>query len=283
MKIYLFTTGFSATTLERVTLLEAACQQRGLACEVLESTTADRLALPELRPGDALYNVTRDGLRLEETLWRPGVATFYAGDRPPRGLQDTTRWLPDHTRAGLEQPRTVAHATADRALLTRYVAYLGGFPLVLKVADGAFGIGVMRVDSEPALLSLVDYLAAVGADFILRQYIRGAHTARLMVIGDQVVGALEYDMPPNDFRTNAEAALPPRLMRFSPEVEALAVAAAQTIGVEMAGVDIMFDQAGKAFLLEANLRCGFATFPKLGLDVPGMMVAYLATKAERLR
>jgi hypothetical protein len=282
MTIYLLTTGFWSVTLGQTALLEAACQQRGLPYVALESTTANRLALPELQPGDALYNISREGLRMEEELWRPGVATFYAGNRPPRGVEDTTRWLADHTRAGLAQPRTVVHATADRALLTGYVEYLGGFPIVVKVASGMRGIGVMRVDSWPGLFSLTDHLAATNTEFILRQYIDGASAGRLMVIGDQVVGALEYDIPPDDFRTNAAAGLPPRLTRFAPEVEALAVAATQAIGFEMAGVDVILDHSGQAYLLEANLRCGFATFPKVGIDVPGMLVEYLAAKAERM-
>ncbi|MGI4875550.1 MAG: ATP-grasp domain-containing protein [Janthinobacterium lividum] len=282
MTFYLLTTGFSANTQERAALLQAACQQRGIACVALETSTADRLALPELRPGDALYNATRDGMRLEELLWRPGVATFYAGDQPPRGIQDTTRWLAAHTRAGLPQPRTIAHPTADRALLVRYVDYLGGFPLVVKVAGGTLGTGVMRADSWPALLSLVDYLVATGTEFMLREYLESTGSGRLMVIGDRVVGALEYDNLPTDFRTNAAGGPPPRLTRFAPAVEALAVAATQAVGAELAGVDVLLDQAGRAYLLEINLPCGFATFPKLGVDVPGMLVDYLTAKAKRL-
>ncbi|MDO7886645.1 hypothetical protein [Hymenobacter cheonanensis] len=49
-------------------------------------------------------------MRLEEGLWRPDVATFYEGAVSPHSIQDTTRWLPGHTRAGLLQPRTIAHA-----------------------------------------------------------------------------------------------------------------------------------------------------------------------------
>ena len=282
MTFYLLTTGFSANILERAALLEAACQQRGLACVHLETSTADRLALPELRPGDALYNATRDGMRLEELLWRPGVATFYAGNQAPRGIQDTTRWLAAHTLAGLPQPRTIIHPTADRALLTRYVEHLGGFPLVLKVAGGTLGTGVLRADSWPALLSLVDYLVATGADFILREYLGSAGSGRLMVIGDRVVGALEYDNLPTDFRTNAAGGPPPRLTRFTPEAEALAVAATHAVGAELAGVDVLLDRQGGARLLEINLPCGFATFPKLGVDVPGMMIEYLTAKAARL-
>lgn len=281
MTFYLITTGFSANTLERAALLEAACQQRGIACVTIESTTADYLALPVPQPGDALYNATRGGLRLEELLWRPGVATFYTAGQP-LGLQDTTRWLAAHTLAGLSQPRTIAHATADRALLTSYVQHLGGFPVVVKAAGGTLGTGVMRVDSHAALLSLADYLVATGTDFLLREYLEAAGTARLMVVGNQVVGALEYDNPPADFRSNAAPDLHPRVISVSAAAEVLAVAAVHTAGVELGGVDLLFDQQGCPQLLEMNIPCGFATFPKLDIDVPGLMVDYLTAKAARL-
>ena len=283
MTCYFLTTGFSANTQERAAQLEAACQQRNIPCVVLESTTADHLNLPFLLPGDVLYNVTRGGVRLEEYLWRPGIATFYTGPVPPHNIQDSTRWLAAHTLAGLPQPRTIIHPTADRALLTRYVEHLGGFPLVLKVAGGTLGTGVMRVDSWPALYSLTDFLVAQGTDFILRQYLESSAVGRLMVIGKRVVGALSYTNPPDDFRTNAAAAPLSQLTQFAPEVEALAVAAVWSAGAEMGGVDILLDPQGRPYLLEINIPCGFATFPRLGIDVPGMLVDYLATKAERLR
>ena len=282
MTFYLLTTGFSANTLERAALLEAACQQRGLACVHLETSTADRLALPELRPGDALYNATRDGMRLEELLWRPGVATFYAGNQAPRGIQDTTRWLAAHTLAGLPQPRTIIHPTADRALLTRYVEHLNGFPIVLKVAGGTLGTGVMQVDSWPALLSLVDYLVASGADFILRQFISANSSIRLLVIGSQVIIATEDDNPLNDFRSNS-IPLPQRSRRrvgVTETLAALALSAVQAVGVEFGGVDIVLGATGQPYLLEMNFPCGILAFDEFGVDVPGRMVKYLADKAH---
>jgi hypothetical protein len=283
MTVYLLTTGFSGNTLERASLLEDACRQRNVDCIVIESTTSDRLTLPTLKCGDALYNATRHGLQLEDLLWRPGVATFYANGRAPRGIQDTTRWVADHNRAEISQPRTIVHATASRILLEKYVDFLGGFPIVLKVAGCTLGTGVMRADSWPSLLSLVDYLVATGTDFILRQSLPGSGSFRLMVIGEQVVGTLQYDNPVHDFRTNASSESHPRLVQTHAESAAVAVAAVQAIGMELGGVDIMVDQDGKPYLLESNIPCGFATFPKLGVDVPGLMIDHLINKSERLR
>ena len=123
---------------------------------------------------------------------------------------------------------------------------------------------------------------ATGTDFILREYLDGAGVARLMVVGERVVGSLVYDNLPNDFRTNAAPELHPRLIQYPPELEALAVASVWSVGAEMGGVDVLLDKQGQPYLLEMNMPCGFATFPRLGIDVPGMLVDYLIVKAARL-
>lgn len=282
MTTYFIITGFSDETRERAALLEAACRQRGIVCTTMESTTADRLALPTLRPGDALYNATRGGMRLEELLWRPGVATFYNAGQPPRGIQDTTRWLAPHARAELPQPQTINHTTADKELLEHYAAHLGGFPLVVKVAGGSRGTGVMRVDSLPALFSLTDYLASSGAEFVLRQYINSDGVVRLFVVGSNVVGTLKNPNRHKDFRTNLGLENEFALTSVSEEVQQTAIQAVHAVGVELGGVDMIIDRAGKHFLLEMNFPAGFAKFPSLGVDVPGRIVEHLAAKAARL-
>ena len=260
MILYILSTGFSPNTLERTELLEDACRQRDLCYRTIESGTVDRLALPSLVRGDALFNATRGGIRLEEFLWRPGVATFYLEGRPPLGIQDTTRWLAAHALAGLVQPKTIVHATADRKLLSGYVDFLGGFPIVVKVAELTLGMGVIRVDSWTSLISLADFLFSSGTDFILRQYIDGTGSVRLMVIGNRVVGALEYVNPPGDFRTNAGHDMQPQPITCAPKVEALAIAAVNLLGAELGGVDIMFDREGTAYLLNESASAALQPF-----------------------
>jgi glutathione synthase/RimK-type ligase-like ATP-grasp enzyme len=101
-----------------------------------------------------------------------------------------------------------------------------------------------------------------------------------MVIGNEVVGSLQYDNPPNDFRTNASDDSHPRITKFGSDVEHIAVSSVRSAGMELGGVDVIFRPDGKVYLLEMNMPCGFATFPKLGIDVPGMMVEYLLMKAK---
>jgi hypothetical protein len=115
-----------------------------------------------------------------------------------------------------------------------------------------------------------------------RRRVAHGHHAHLGWHPVEIVGSLEYDNPPNDFRTNASDESRPRVTQFDSHVEAIAVSSVRSVGMELGGVDVIFGPGGKIYLLEMNMPCGFATFPKLGLDVPGMMVDYLLAKSKRV-
>jgi hypothetical protein len=279
MKLCILVNGRSANSLERSEFLVCAARALPIEVEVIDFNTANRCALPELRKGDALYNASRGGLRLEDWLWRPGVTTFWQKGITPRALQDTTRWIPFHDRAGITQPRTIPHCTNNKTLLTSYVDKLGGLPVIVKIADSTLGRGVMRIDSLASLYSVADHLEHQGQEYVLRQYIDSETTARLMVVGSNVVGALKYVAPEDDFRTNAPGALPGELHCYSSDIEFFAVKATQAIGSELGGVDIAFAADGSPVLLEVNVPCGFARFEQLGVRVAAGMVQHLCHKS----
>lgn len=280
MKLCILINDLSANSLERADLLARACNTLSVGVEVINVCTANRCTLPNLRKGDALYNATRGGLRLEDWLWQPGVITFWRDGIAPRAIQDTTRWIPFHERAGIKQPRTIPHCTNSRELLSAYVAALGGLPVVIKIADSTLGRGVMRIDSFASLFSVADHLEDQGQDYLLREYINSETTARLMVVGTSVVGALRYSTPLNDFRTNALNSLPGELHAYPSSVEEFAVRSTQAIGSELGGVDITFSPDGCPVLLEVNVPCGFATFERLGIPVALAMIQHLVQKSQ---
>jgi hypothetical protein len=280
VKIWILINGRSPNSIERAELLVRAATKLSADAEVIDVSTSNRCALPIPSRGDALYNATRGGLRLEDWLWRPGVVTFWRDGIAPRALQDTTRWIPFHDRAGIKQPRTIPHCTSNRELLTSYVAALGGLPVVIKIADSTLGRGVMRVDSLESLFSVADHLEIEEQEYILREYIYSETTARLMVVGSRVVGALRYLTPQDDFRTNAIGSLPGVLHHYPSSVNDFAVEAVRAIGAELGGVDIAFAGDGSPTLLEVNVPCGFARFEHLGVPVAAAMIEHLVQKSK---
>jgi glutathione synthase/RimK-type ligase-like ATP-grasp enzyme len=111
-----------------------------------------------------------------------------------------------HERAGLPAPATIPCSTTRRGLLRSYVERLGGFPVVLKVAGGSGGLGVMRADSFPALFSLVDFLRSKGYNPLLTAYVPDAVHWRLVVVGSRVAAAYKNVNDTDAFRTHASDA-----------------------------------------------------------------------------
>ena len=173
--------------------------------------------------------------------------------------------------------------TGDRARLSDYVQFLGGFPLILKARAGTRGVGTIRVDSWPNLLSTVDFLLSISTRFIMRQYIPNNGTARLVVLGDRVIASEFRDNLANDFRVSAtggEINYYPR--EFDKNCSDLAIAATRLANVETAGVDIILDEADRPYLLEINFPHNFVPPQQVtGVDIAGLMVKWLRDKSLR--
>ncbi len=271
-----------AVALPTTVSLEAACRARGIEFLDVDARSFDYAPERQLQAGDLMYRpaVSQTAMRVEQFLWNRGVVTFHT-------RSDGVFFVP-HTpplrfeRAGLPIPRTVYCSTTNRKRIAQYVEYVGGFPLIVKMLGFANGIGVMRVDSFPALFSLLDYELSQGANPLLAQYIADAAHWRLIVLGERVIASYRKSPVANDFRAQAvrgetHSEIPP-----SAAMQKVAVAAAQAVGYEFAGVDILEQADGQIFLLEANFPCYYVHAQEYGgIDVAGMMVDHLVAKAAR--
>ncbi len=268
-----------AMALPTILSLEAACQAREIEFLVVDARSFDYAPERKLRAGDLMYRpaVSQVAMRVEQFLWHSGVITFHTR---PDGIFFVPHTPPLRFEcAGLPIPRTVYCATTNRKRIAQYVEQVGGFPLIVKMLGYANGIGVMRVDSFPALFSLLDYELNQGANPLLAQYIADATQWRLIVLGERVIASYRKAPIANDFRAQAvkgetHSEIPP-----SAAMQKVAVAATHVLGYEFAGVDILEQADGQIFLLEANFPCYYVHAQEFsGVDVAGMMVDYLAAK-----
>jgi RimK-like ATP-grasp domain len=257
-------------------VLRDACESRDVRFVAVvpdEFVVSARLAP---RPGDLLYrpatHISAD--RIEKLLWRPGVATFY--ETPFFECTSQSIWL---ERSGLPTMRMAHTLPRDRIQLERVVKKLGGFPVVAKVPGGEGGQGVIRVDSLPALFSLLDFAPA---SVTLMEFFDHVVAYRLVVIGKRVVATEARHPGAFDFRSNAmgggligRVKTPQRLAR-------IALAAAKALRVEFGGVDLLEDKRGRVRIAELNFPCYFADQQRdSGIDIAGKMVDYLLAKSRR--
>ncbi len=177
------------------------------------------------------------------------------------------------SRAGLPVPpsRLVSRGRE----LSAAVEALGGYPLVAKLPSGRQGRGVMLLE-DPGHLELAGQLILRQRQgIILQKYIppRGRRDLRVLVVGEQVPGVVEYRPRPGEFRSNFHLGGRGRVLETAREPVRLARAASRALGLDIAGVDIILDGRDRAYIIELNYSPGFQGLEQAtGADVAGAMV-----------
>ena len=194
--------------------------------------------------------------------------------------RDKLRALQLLARAGIGMPVTAfAHSPDDTHTLVKLV---GGAPLVLKLLQGTQGRGVVLAETPQAAESVIDAFRELDANFLVQQFISEAGGAdiRAFVVGDRVVAAMRRQAKEGEFRSNLHRGGSASIVKLSPEERSTAVRAAKTVGLNVAGVDIMRGKDGP-LVLEVNSSPGLEGIEQAtGKDVASMVVGFLEKKAR---
>jgi len=194
--------------------------------------------------------------------------------------RDKLRSMQVLAREGVDLPETgFAHSVLDsQGLIDR----VGGAPLIVKLVAGTQGVGVVLAGSNAAAESVISAFRQLNADILVQEFIeeaRGGDT-RALVVGDRVVAAMRRQAPAGEFRSNLHRGGSARRVRLEPAEEALAVRASRTIGLGVAGVDMIASPRGP-LILEVNASPGLEGIEgATGVDVAGEIVDYLERLAE---
>ncbi len=133
-----------------------------------------------------------------------------------------------------------------------------GYPVVVKECCGSFGQQVYLCCDEQQLLDRVAQLA--GTPILFQQAITESmgHDVRINVVGGQVVASILRHSTDGDFRSNLT--LGGSMEPYTPtEAEAqLAIRTTQLLGLDFAGVDVLFGENGP-ILCEVNSNAHFKT------------------------
>ncbi len=160
------------------------------------------------------------------------------------------------------------------------LAMLGPPPHVIKLNEGMQGAGVMLTEKPSASRGAVEALRGLYANFLVQEFIAEAQGAdlRCFVVGDQVIGAMQRQAPAGDFRSNLHRGGSASAAVATEEEQAVAVRAAQVVGLGIAGVDLIRSDRGP-LVLEVNASPGLEGIEAVtGQDIAGGIVEHLAAR-----
>ncbi|AJZ88783.1 30S ribosomal protein S6--L-glutamate ligase [Cedecea neteri] len=194
--------------------------------------------------------------------------------------RDKLRSLQLLAKQGIDLPVTgFAHSPDDTSDL---IDMVGGAPLVVKLVEGTQGIGVVLAETRQAAESVIDAFRGLNAHILVQEYIKEAkgRDIRCLVVGDQVVAAIERQAKPGDFRSNLHRGGVAHQVTITDLEREVALKAASTLGLDIAGVDILRADRGP-LVMEVNASPGLEGIENTsGVDIAGLMIKWIEQQAR---
>jgi ribosomal protein S6--L-glutamate ligase len=187
-------------------------------------------------------------------------------------------------KSGLDIPTTgFANSPMDTNDLIEMV---GGAPLIVKLLEGSQGRGVVLAETGKAAESVINAFKALRANLLVQEFVKEADgkDLRCFVIDGKVVASIMRTAAPGEFRANIHQGGSASSVRISADERKLAIKAAKTLGLKVAGVDIIRSRKGP-LLLEVNSSPGLEGIEGAsGKDVAGAMITAIEKRfARRLK
>ncbi|MBR2995023.1 RimK family alpha-L-glutamate ligase [Candidatus Saccharibacteria bacterium] len=182
----------------------------------------------------------------------------------------------------VDTPKTlVSRNTSDIDDLLEQI----GLPVIIKLAKGTHGNGVILADTRKAAKSALQafYLYNEdGTNILLQEYIKesAGTDIRAFVVGNQVVASMMRASLDDDFRSNLHQGGEGTPVKLTPLEKKTALKAARAMGLHICGVDLMRSERGP-LVLEVNASPGFGIEKVTGRDVASKIGEYGEHNANR--
>jgi gamma-F420-2:alpha-L-glutamate ligase len=218
------------------------------------------------------------GFAILRHLERLGIATV----NPSHAIEATKDKLYAH------QIFAENHIPTPKTMLVKHPVNPGlvereiGFPAVVKIMAGSYGRGVYQVTTRARFRDFIEFAHGINTDeaIIVQEYVGHApgEDLRVFVVGDRVLGAMKRKSLDGSFKANITRGGVGEAYPLTAEIEDLALRVARVLGLEIAGVDLLFGPEG--FLVcEANSAPGWQGFEAAtGINVAQEIIRYARSK-----
>lgn len=155
------------------------------------------------------------------------------------------------------------------------------FPLVIKNVTGTEGSGIYLCESEEKFIDVMElvYSNNKKANIILQEFIEKSRgrDLRVFVVGGKVVGCMCRSST-TSFKANYSKGGSVESFELTPEIEWLSIEVAKLLHLDVAGIDLLFDEGGFK-VCEANSSPGFDGLEKVvGKNIAESIIDYILVR-----
>ena len=135
-----------------------------------------------------------------------------------------------------------------------------GFPVIIKTLSGSFGAGVFLAENKRQFKDLIKLaeITSKSYNIIVQEFIKESfgRDIRAFVLNGKVIGCMMRQATDDDFRANITRGGEGIPYQIDEEIEWLGGECARLLGLDIAGVDLLFHNGGYV-ICEVNSSPGF--------------------------
>lgn len=140
-----------------------------------------------------------------------------------------------------------------------------GFPVVVKTLSGSQGSGVFLAENKRMFEDLMELIEATNktSNVILQEFIKASKgiDLRVFTLGGRAIACFKRINKEGGFKANFSAGGSVEPYEITPEIEWLATQTSNILNLDMAGIDLLFDE-NHFKICEANSSPGFEGLEK---------------------
>ncbi len=223
-------------------------------------------------------SITKYGTAIVRQFEMQGVYTTASSIAINRS-RDKLRSMQILARADVGIPKTVfARETSD---VDDVVEQAGGAPLIIKVARGTHGNGVVLAETRKAAQAVMQAFYVEGVNLLVQEFVEesAGEDIRAFVVGGRVVASMKRQSLDDDFRSNLHQGGEGSTVKLSDEERKTALKAAKAMGLSICGVDMMRSDRGP-LVLEVNPSPGFGIEQVTGRNIAEKIIEYIEQNAK---
>jgi ribosomal protein S6--L-glutamate ligase len=196
--------------------------------------------------------------------------------------RDKLRAMQIFARNGVDIPKTVFSRSTNEVL--EVIDQAGGTPLIIKVARGTHGNGIVLAETKKAAQAVMQAFYVEGVSFLVQEFIaESAGTdIRAFVVGGKVVASMKRQSLDDDFRSNIHQGGEGKPAKLTDQERKVAQRAAKAMGLPICGVDLIRSDRGP-LVLEVNSSPGFGIEKVTNHDVATKIIEYIEQNARGKR